>query len=107
MSNKIINLKKDNECLNKEKEVNFWLRKDLIYKYNFVDKSINFFLENFKKDGCDKNNSDNLFNLLCKYDSLFYDNIYAIKEKFNLDDKINILNNEIITDKDVIDNIYI
>ena len=49
MSNKIINLKKDNECLNKEKEVNDWLRKDLIYKYNFVDKSINFFWRISKK----------------------------------------------------------
>ena len=103
MSNKIINLKEENECLNKEEEVNDWLRKDLIYKYDFVDKSINFFLENFKKDGYDKNNSDNL---LSKYDSLFYDNIYTIKEKFNLDGKINILNNEIMTDKDRIYNIY-
>ena len=58
-------------------------------------------MENFKKDGYDKNNSDNL---LSKYDSLFYDNIYTIKEKCNLDGKINILNNEIMTDKDIIYN---
>ena len=48
MSNKILNLMEDNECLNNEKEVNTLLRKNLIYKYEFVDKSIDFFLKNFK-----------------------------------------------------------
>ena len=105
MSNKIINLKKDNECLNQEKEENDLIRKNLIYKYEFVNRAINFFIDNFKKDDFDKNNSDNIFNLFSKYDIFFYDNICSIKEKLNLENRINILNNEINTDKNIINNI--
>ena len=105
MSNKIINLKEDNECSNKEKEENILLSKNLIYKYELVDKLINFFMENFKKDESDKNNSDNLCNLFCKYDALFYDNICSTKKKLNLNEIINILNNETIVNKNIINDI--
>ena len=83
MSNEKIIFLKDNEYLKNQNKKNFLLVKNLIWKSDYIDKSLNFFIENFPKEERIGDNSNKIINLFCKYNTLFYGKICLIKEKLN------------------------
>ena len=83
MSNEKINLSEDNGFFNNQKENNFLLMNKLIMNSDFVDKSLNFFIENFPKEEKNNSRSNKLLSSFGGYNILFYDKICSIKEKIN------------------------
>ena len=109
MSNENINLLEENGSLTqKKKEINLFF-KNLISKYDFIYKSINFIIDNFPKEEHYTDNTNNLIVLFNKNNNTFYNRFFSIREKINLFIENNNLNenekNNIKTEKDIIHNI--
>ena len=98
MSNKKIIFLEDNEYLKNKEGDNFLLLKNLIRESDYIDKSLNFFIENLPKEERIDVNSNKIINVFGKYNILFYDKICLIKERLNEWKQTNNLNENFFTD---------
>ena len=119
MSNKNENCDKEYENLNIQNEDYIIFTNDLLSKYDFLKKSLNYIIENFPKEDKYDENSISLSNLFVINNIFFYNKLLSIKEKLDLckeingfamnnnieNKKENILNSEKI--KEIFNNYYI
>ena len=107
MSEENINLLKENENFNNIEEAKSLFMQNLNSKFEFIDKSLNFVINNFPKDESQMKISLNYINLFYEKNKLFFDKLCLMKEKIDLFIKnnnifIKVNDNE---KKDIIDNI--
>ena len=107
MSEENINLSKENENFNNIEETKSLFMQNIISKFDFIDKSLNFVINNFPKDEPQIKISLNFVNLFYKRNKLFFDKLCLIKDKIDLfikDNNITIKIND-NENKELIDNI--
>ena len=75
MSNKNVNCNKEYENLNIQNEDCIILTNDLLSKYDFLNKSLNYIIENFPKEDKYDENSISLSNLFVKNNILLYNKL--------------------------------